>query len=347
MNLLSVVITTKNRLSILKQCLEALLTSTARDAIKDIVVVDDGSDDNETPVYLRAMTGTERIKYVRNEVSRGPAFARNRGIERVDSNFTLIIGDDVKVAPDTIEKFIEHVKNYGLDRASVIGHIQPWDYKLTAFEWWCSNGGSQFAYYRIKKEEQWDIGDEFFYTSNIITPTSVLRDYPFDESFPYARYEDRELGYRLKKAIDHKIRYLADAKSVHMHKIRFKSWLMNFDIFTWSALHFSKLYSGDIDLKRKLDIIAASEMENFCYNQLMDSVMLINKFHPLFFRDGKIFGQIWLKQMVANSFRTVQEFFRTTYYRRHLGLTPLTDSDTGINAEIATANLLSQIDDTA
>src|SRR3990172_5827359 len=199
MNLLTILITTYNRLNILKQCLNAIFSSRGLNYVKDIVVVDDCSTDGTTEYLQQLFVEGEITTFIRNEQTKGPATRRNQGIRCAKGEYILIMGDDVILFKSTIELFCKHIQKYGLHNASVIGNILPFPDNITAFVYWSCNGGSQFGHYRLSDENKFDAGDEYFYTCNAVTPTIILKENPFDESFPYARFEDRELSYRLKK----------------------------------------------------------------------------------------------------------------------------------------------------
>lgn len=341
---LTIVITTHNRVGKLENCLNALRASEHQELISDIVVVDDGSRD-ETPRFLAAAKEQGQIAtVVRNETSRGPAAARNQGIQFARAAYTLITGDDVRFFPDAIARFCEHIKQHALSNASVLGNIMPVPEDITAFEHWLCNGGSQFGHSRIPKDKIFDAGENYYYTCNVVTPTDLLREHPFDESFPFARYEDIELSYRLKRAVNHKIHYLESAKSYHDHRYKFRSWLQDFEKFTWAALHFSRLHPDDLDLRKRLGINRAEETTTFSFDYLMKAAELLNEFHTEYF-ETESFGSQWRREWVASGFRIIQEFFRMSFYRRHLGLPAMCDPETVITADEAMGQLLIEIDD--
>ncbi|MBC8413523.1 MAG: glycosyltransferase [Nitrospira sp.] len=345
MSNLSIVITTRNRHEILQECLNAILDSKRADLIQDIIVVDDGSVDDTTE-YLNQLKGDSRIiTVIRNDIARGPAAARNQGIKEAKSEYTLIMGDDVILFPETIEVFHKHIEQHGSENASMLGNIIPHPEGISAFEYWSSNGGSQFAHYRITEEERFDAGDEYFYTSNIVTPTRMLRDNPFDESFYYPRYEDRELGYRLKKKYGHVIHYLEDARSYHKHKVVFKNWLLSFEHFTSAALHFSSLYPEDSELKVKMGIERALKTCRFRYSALSNAVHILNDHHRNYFDSSDRFELSWIRDVTGGSFRLLQEFYRLSFYRRHLNESQMIDPESGMAASEAMDSILDKLGD--
>ena len=86
----SVILPTFNRARRLERCLGAL----PRDV--EIVVVDDGSTD-ETP-EVPARVGHSLLRYLRLE-NRGPAAARNRGVDRASGDILAFIDDDCVPEP--------------------------------------------------------------------------------------------------------------------------------------------------------------------------------------------------------------------------------------------------------
>ncbi len=332
-------------MSILSQCLDRLFASADNcDSINEVVVVDDGSTDDTQP-FLAQLQRQRPIKIVRNEVSRGPAYARNRGVQAASGDFVLIMGDDVMVESDMTGRLYRHVHEHDMSRASVIGNIQPWPEDMTPFEYWLSNGGSQFAHYRIEERDALDAGECYFYTSNVVTSRQILLEHPFDESFPYARYEDRELGYRLKRKLDHKIHYRKDALSHHQHRLPFKEWLLKFHDFTWCAIHFSNLYPEDKNLHRELGRTAAERMKAFHYPVLMEAVDTVNRYYMEYFGHEQVYGQQWIREVVGRGFRTLQDFFRMNYYRKHLQLPELQDQQNELGAREAMDNILTILND--
>ncbi|MDQ7028787.1 MAG: glycosyltransferase family 2 protein [Ardenticatenia bacterium] len=73
---ISVVVPTHNRKDLLRRCLEAVVSQDYPNY--DVIVVDDGSTDGTGEMVQREFP---QVRYIRQEPNRGPAAARNRGIE--------------------------------------------------------------------------------------------------------------------------------------------------------------------------------------------------------------------------------------------------------------------------
>ena len=81
--------------------------------------------------------------------------------------------------------------------------------------------GLQFGYKLIEHGAL--VPYHFFYTSNLSLSRQLLRDHPFDTSFPAAAWEDIELAYRLD-ALGLRIHYNALAITRHHHPMTVDSF---------------------------------------------------------------------------------------------------------------------------
>lgn len=84
----------------LGRALRSALVQTCRDL--EIVVVDDGSTDGTSAVV--SSFGDPRIRYVRQEESRGAAAARNRGVRESRGELVAFLDDDDEWRPAKLER---------------------------------------------------------------------------------------------------------------------------------------------------------------------------------------------------------------------------------------------------
>ena len=92
---ISVVIPTRNRQDILWRCLDALEAQTLSTSSFEVLVVDDGSDD-ETEARIRERGHSPRLALrLLHQDRRGPASARNLAIARARGDLLLFVNDDV------------------------------------------------------------------------------------------------------------------------------------------------------------------------------------------------------------------------------------------------------------
>lgn len=99
----SIVITTYNRLSLLKRAVESALNQTIN---CEIVVADDGSDDG-TEEYINSLGG--QVIYYKNPLNLGHSATVNAGINMAQGDWIKLLDDDDYLAPNCIEKLTEAI----------------------------------------------------------------------------------------------------------------------------------------------------------------------------------------------------------------------------------------------
>lgn len=108
----TVVIPTKNQLSILRTCLESLRATTYRNY--DIVVIDNESDDPQAVAYLRAIP--HRVLRIANLGGRfNFAAINNQAVQEVTSEFLLFLNNDTEVkAPRWLSQMVGYAQISGV-----------------------------------------------------------------------------------------------------------------------------------------------------------------------------------------------------------------------------------------
>ncbi|MFA5014646.1 MAG: glycosyltransferase [Actinomycetota bacterium] len=210
--MLTVVIPTYNRKDSLYRVLRAFYRQTIPLENYEIIVVDDGSADGTPETINQAnnlFNGNIRYFFQKNK---GPAAARNLGIKEAKHPLVLFINDDTIPAENLIEQHLFSHQKWPEEKVAVLGYA-TW-----------AKGISVPIYARHylvgeykKLEGLKEVRSLDFITCNVSVKKSFLLDNGlFDEDFPYAAHEDRELGYRLgKKGL--RIMYNADATVYHYH----------------------------------------------------------------------------------------------------------------------------------
>lgn len=214
---LSVIIPVYNGKDILVKCLGRLFDQTYDRSKYEIVMVDDGSADGTDDLFKTVVANAPcEVRYFRQE-HKGPAAARNLGIKNAKGRLILLFGADMMATGTLLEEHVRWHEKYPENNVAVLGHIAwPPDMKVTPFLEWLEQG-PQFGYPRIRCPE--DVSYEFFYSSNISLKKRFLLDNGlFDEDFPYAAFEDIELGYRLRKK-GLRMVYNNKAMTYHEHRI--------------------------------------------------------------------------------------------------------------------------------
>jgi glycosyltransferase involved in cell wall biosynthesis len=104
LTMISVIICTRNRAAILRDCLLSLAGQELANLDYEIIVVDDGSTDDTGDAVQRVRDETGKgIKYVRQDHS-GLNTARNRGIREAGGDVVLFFDDDEMAPPGYIIK---------------------------------------------------------------------------------------------------------------------------------------------------------------------------------------------------------------------------------------------------
>lgn len=107
--LVSAVITTHNRADLLPRAIESVLAQTYADL--EIIIVDDGSDD-ETEKVIRGHLGKfPHIRHLKNDIPRGACAARNYGIREARGEFIAGLDDDDEWLPRRVEVLMENFRD--------------------------------------------------------------------------------------------------------------------------------------------------------------------------------------------------------------------------------------------
>ena len=193
----SVVIPTYNRLEVLSEVLQALEFQQEPPSF-EVVVVDDGSTDG-TGDWLRSRTFRDAAAVLVQD-NHGPAAARNTGVAAASGRWVAFLGDDTVPSPGWLAAHREAHRRRGDDpHLGVIGYT-GWHrrMRLNPFLRYINEYGLQFGYALIQDKE--DVPFNFLYTSNLSLPRDLLLAEPFDLRFPYAAWEDIELGLSFETA---------------------------------------------------------------------------------------------------------------------------------------------------
>jgi glucosyl-dolichyl phosphate glucuronosyltransferase len=121
--MISIIICTHNRDTILPYCLHSLVKQTADPDAFEVIVVDNKSTDKTKEVTL-AFTGKIRhLRYVVEETL-GLSHARNRGFKEAKFEWVSYVDDDAKAYPDYVERAMWVIHNYKFECFG--GRFMPW-----------------------------------------------------------------------------------------------------------------------------------------------------------------------------------------------------------------------------
>lgn len=100
--LVSVIIATYNRASLLERAIKSVLNQTFKNF--ELIIVDDGSTDNTCELVNQFIQIDSRVKYIWQENSGGPAKPRNMGIRKAKGEYITILDSDDEILPEKLEK---------------------------------------------------------------------------------------------------------------------------------------------------------------------------------------------------------------------------------------------------
>ncbi len=188
---LTVVIPTRNRRSTLELTLDALEKQEILPRSFEVIVVDDGSDDDTSQWLCRQTFEAFELKALRTE-GIGPAGARNLGISQAQADRILLLGDDTIPLASTLEA---HLTLAGGRDIGVQGRID-WDpsLEITPVMHFLAPEGPQFWFKGLGNGDP--VPFTGVYGSNLSAPTKWFLSEPFDESYRSACFEDTEQAWR-------------------------------------------------------------------------------------------------------------------------------------------------------
>jgi glycosyltransferase involved in cell wall biosynthesis len=206
----SVVIPTYNRLSFLRETLNALSEQTYPSSLVQVIVVDDCSKD-ETPGFIEAAETPFELRAVHHTTNKGRAAARNTGIREADGDLVLFVDDDMRSKPDLIEQHVAFQESHG--ESMVIGSA------LQAPELGTSTVYTYLDRMGVHKLEPGSrVPARYFVTNNSSVPRKALLDVGlFDESFTNYGFEDTEIAFRLEDNLRLASWYCGEAVAFHLH----------------------------------------------------------------------------------------------------------------------------------
>ncbi len=245
---LSIVIPSYNRLEALLLCLESLSQQSLATNLFEIIIIDDGSDNDQQKLIETLFLKYKLEGYYYRQTNSGPAKARNKGIKMAKNEIILLIGDDMLVETDLLKNHYEfHLTNPESSQA-LLGRV-VWSDKiiLNDFMDWLERTSFQFDFKSLTDNKLVDY--KHFYTSNIsLKKDFLINNGLFNESFPFAAFEDTELGYRLiKKGL--KLIYRSQALVYHHHEINFSDYLKRMERAGRSAAILVSLHP---DIKKEI-----------------------------------------------------------------------------------------------
>lgn len=119
LNLITVVIPSYNRKTILGRTLNSVLNQTYSNL--EVIIVDDNSDDGTYELFCNHED--KRVKVVKHQINKGGASARNTGIRMAKGEFIAFLDSDDEWVKDKVEKQLKHFEKVGDDNTILFAQI--------------------------------------------------------------------------------------------------------------------------------------------------------------------------------------------------------------------------------
>jgi glycosyltransferase involved in cell wall biosynthesis len=216
---ITAIVPTYNRKEVLRRALVGYSKQSAPDFVHELLVIDDGSTDGTRSAVEQAQSVAPfRIRYLYQD-NRGPAAARNRGIEEARTSVVLFTDDDMIPHPDLVSEHVKWHREYPESYTAIRGFV-TWSPELcpTAFMKWYGEAGP-FAIKQLRHRREVDF--RFFHSCNLSLKKDFLKaSGGFNENFKTAAYEDIELGFRLSN-VGMRLLYNPDGITYHYQSFTF------------------------------------------------------------------------------------------------------------------------------
>jgi GT2 family glycosyltransferase len=202
----SIVVPTFRRPEALRETLVALTSLDYEPDRYEVIVVDDG-DDDETARVIESLDGHSVVVRLDRQRRLGAARARNRGAGRASGDFLLFCDDDMVLAPSDLR---ERERAFG--RHGDVAVAARWEFSPAATQALMS---TPFGRYRIDLERHFQReaagepadGDPECLRMELVAAASLSLGRErfaqlggFDESFPFAGAEDQDFSLRARAA---------------------------------------------------------------------------------------------------------------------------------------------------
>ncbi len=183
----SIVIATYNRRYMLDRSLECLFRQDYPKDQYEIIVVDDGSND-DTQKIVEEKNSFCGLKYLKHKERKGQSRAKNLGVNHAQGEVIIFIDDDVFCPPQFIKQHMRYHKKY--DNIIVDGPAINTDRIDNLFN---DKKRRFLAFFDF-------VGATFITSNTSCKKDSLIKAGGFDEEFGKRfGWQDRELGFRLRK----------------------------------------------------------------------------------------------------------------------------------------------------
>jgi len=202
--MISFIIPAYNSERTIEECVNSVLGQKCQ---KEIIVIDNGSTDGTLDI-LKVLAEKHNITVLK-EKKRGPAAARNRGLEVARGDYIAFVDSDVVLPEGWVDEAVKKLES-NKEIAGVAGTAKNAARGLIAelFD-------PLFLYYLHRQEEY----VSSLATMNALFKGSIIKNERFDENFITS--EDPEFSFRLRRK-GYRLLLSKELEVLHHHPMRFK-----------------------------------------------------------------------------------------------------------------------------
>ena len=207
----SIIVPTYNRSANLDRCLASFMALDKAEHEIEVLVVDDGSV--HPPIAtVDKYNGTVPVRLLQVPHG-GPAKARNAGAKAASGEYLIFVDDDCAATPSLVTEFAKQITSG--DRALGGRTVNALQSNIFA------EASQELIAYLYQFYSRVPSGQRFFTTSNLALPADVFESLGgFDETFPFAGAEDRDLCERIFGE-GYALQYVPSAVVEHRHRLSF------------------------------------------------------------------------------------------------------------------------------
>ncbi len=220
---ISVIIPGHNRAALIPRLFASYRAQTlARDRF-DVHFIDDHSTDGTCDAVQKEIETGGIDLHLHENPGKGPAAARNRGLDASSGEIVYFSGDDFLPEPENLAHHLAFHETPGECRALIGLTTSPEEWRRDRFFRWLGTRGliyDERVYFEIRDPGKchWN----YFHTNNLSLSREWLIADRFDESYEEPCMEDTELGFRLmKKGLV--IAHDPGARGLHIHEYNWDS----------------------------------------------------------------------------------------------------------------------------
>jgi glycosyltransferase involved in cell wall biosynthesis len=235
---ISAVIPTYNRCELLADALESFKAQSLDRDRFEVVVVNDGSQDDTEAVCQAAQSDLNLT--VVNQRNSGSSAAKNMGIFTSRAPIVFFSDDDDVASPTLLEEHLRAHDHFPDSRTAILSHTD-WNSSLDVtpcMDYLVNVGQFLFSYPSINPDER--LGWRHFWTGRLSCRRSMLVNFGVF-SVAMRRVEDIELGYRLSRH-GLEIRYWPDAVSFMNRPITFQQFCKRMELDARSLADFRSMH---------------------------------------------------------------------------------------------------------